>query len=208
LLLFQGGVWLDFSLPLLGLALSSFSIGTYNFVRVAMERQNFLKMSITDGLTGLYNIRYFKMLLETETLMAKHDLTKKFAIIMSDVDHFKHFNDTYGHQVGDLVLKETANILRASVRSSDIVSRYGGEEMIVLLRGSSLKDGLSVAEKIRKTVEDHRIKNETQIYNITISMGVAIFKAGDTVEMIIKKADEALYQAKESGRNRVATLET
>jgi diguanylate cyclase (GGDEF)-like protein len=65
-----------------------------------------------------------------------------------------------------------------------------------------------VAEKIRKTVEDHRIKNEAQIYNITISMGVAIFKAGDTVEMIIKKADEALYQAKESGRNRVATLET
>lgn len=208
LLLFQSGVWLDFSLPLLGLVLSSFSIGTYNFVRVAMERQNFLKMSITDGLTGLYNIRYFKMLLETETLMAKHDLTKKFAIIMSDIDHFKHFNDTYGHQVGDLVLKETANILRASVRSSDIVARYGGEEMIMLLRGSPLKDGLSVAEKIRKTVEDHRIKNEAQTYNVTISMGVAIFKAGDTAEMIIKKADEALYQAKESGRNRVATLET
>jgi len=207
LLFFQGGMWLDFSLPLLGLVMSSFSIGTYNFVRIAIERQNFLKMSITDGLTGLYNIRYFKMLLETETLMAKHDLTKKFAIIMSDVDHFKRFNDTYGHQVGDLVLKEVANILRASVRSSDIVARYGGEEMIVLLRGSSLKDGLSVAEKIRKSVEDHRIKNEAQTYNVTISTGVAIFRTGDTVEIIIKKADEALYQAKESGRNRVVTLE-
>jgi diguanylate cyclase (GGDEF)-like protein len=79
--------------------------------------------------------------------------------------------------------------------------------MIVLLRGSSLKDGLSVAEKIRRSVEDHRVKNEAQTYNVTISMGVAIFKQGDTAETIIKKADEALYQAKESGRNRVVTSE-
>ena len=206
-LLFQNNIWLDFTLPLCGLFTSFITVEIYNFVRVAMERQNFFNMSITDGLTGLFNIRYFKILLETEIMMARSDPTKKFAIIMSDVDLFKSFNDTYGHQVGDLVLKEVGNVLKNSVRSSDIVARYGGEEMIVLLRGSSLKDGLAVAEKTRKSLENNQIKNQSGSYKVTISLGVAIFKAGDTADLLIKRADEALYKAKETGRNRVMTLE-
>jgi len=205
--LFRINIWLDSSLPLLGLFGSSLAIETYNFIRVALERQSFFNMSITDGLTGLYNIRYFRMLLDTEVLMAKHDPTKKFALVMADVDHFKHFNDTYGHQVGDLVLKEIASILKNSVRSSDIAARYGGEEMILLLRGSSLKDGLNVAEKIRKVVENSPVKGQNASYKATVSLGVSIFRPGDNSDMLIKRADEALYQAKESGRNRVTSLE-
>ena len=205
--LFKKGITIDLSPPLVGLFASYISVETYNFVRVAIEKQRFFRMAITDGLTGLFNIRYFKMLIETETLMAASDPTKQFVIVMSDVDHFKHFNDTYGHQVGDLVLKEVANILKTSVRSSDIAARYGGEEMIILLRGSSLRDGLSVAEKIRKNVEEHSVKQENNAYKVTISLGVSIFKPNDNVDTIIKRADEGLYKAKESGRNRVCTME-
>ena len=126
---------------------------------------------------------------------------------MSDVDHFKHFNDTYGHQVGDLVLREVAEGLKACVRSSDVVARYGGEEMIVLLRGASLENGLVVAEKLRKSVEGRVVKDENNTYQVTVSLGVATFRAADTEESVIKRADAGLYKAKNAGRNQVATEE-
>lgn len=205
--LFKIGVMLNLATPLLGLTISSLSVGTYNFVRVSIERKTFFKMSVTDGLTGLYNIRYFKLLLETEIILAKPDPSKKFSILMSDVDHFKHFNDTYGHQVGDLVLKEVANVLKTSVRTSDIVARYGGEEMIVLLRGIPLKDALIIAEKLRKGIENAVVRDEKNTYKVTASLGVSIFKQGDTADSVIKRADDGLYKSKESGRNRISTVE-
>lgn len=203
LLLFRKGIMIEFAYPLLGLFTSYLVVETYNFVRIAVERQSFFKMSIIDGLTGLYNVRYFKMLTETEIMLAKTDPDMKFSIIMSDIDHFKHFNDTYGHQTGDLVLKEVAMVLKNSVRSSDIVARYGGEEMIVLLRGSSLKDALEIAEKIRKNTENYPIKDQYNTYKVTVSLGVSDFRPQDNVETIIKRADKALYKAKSLGRNRV-----
>jgi len=203
LLLFRKGIVIGFTYPLLGLFTSYLVVETYNFVRIAVERQSFFKMSIIDGLTGLYNVRYFKMLTETEIMLAKTDPDMRFSIIMSDIDHFKHLNDTYGHQIGDLVLKEVAMVLKNSVRSSDIVARYGGEEMIVLLRGSSLKDALEIAEKIRKNTENHLIKDQYNTYKATISLGVSDFRPQDNVETIIKRADKALYKAKSLGRNRV-----
>lgn len=205
-LFFKKGVVLNLSSPILGLFASYFTVGTYNFVRVSVERKNFFKMSVTDGLTGLHNISYFKMLLEIEIKLTNLEPGKKFSIIMCDIDHFKGFNDTYGHQVGDLVLKEVANILNHSVRSSDIVARYGGEEMIILLKGSSLDHALSSAEKIKNNVENHVIKDHDKIYKVTISLGVSDFKMSDTLEKVIKRADEGLYKAKESGRNRVCTV--
>lgn len=205
--LFKIGVMLNLATPLLGLTISSLSVGTYNFVRVSIERKTFFKMSVTDGLTGLYNIRYFKLLLETEIMLAKPDPSKKFSILMSDVDHFKHFNDTYGHQVGDLVLKEVANVLKTSVRTSDIVARYGGEEMIVLLRGIPLKDALIIAEKLRKGIENAVVRDEKNTYKVTASLGVSIFKQGDTADSVIKRADDALYKSKEGGRNQISTVE-
>lgn len=208
ILLLKKGILINAATPILASLGSGVGIGIYNFFRVAVERQNFFKMSVTDGLTGLFNIRYFKLLLETEIMMAKSDPTKVFTIIMSDVDHFKKFNDTYGHQVGDLVLKEVANALKNSVRSSDIVARYGGEEMIILLRGTPLKNGLIVAEKVRKNIEDSIVKDRNNTYKVTASLGVATYKPNDNVDLIIKRADDGLYQAKESGRNRVLSVES
>jgi diguanylate cyclase (GGDEF)-like protein len=206
--LLKKGILINAATPILSSLASGVGIGIYNFFRVAVERQNFFKMSVTDGLTGLFNIRYFKLLLETEIIMAKSDPTKIFTIIMSDVDHFKKFNDTYGHQVGDLVLKEVANALKNSVRASDIVARYGGEEMIILLRGTPLKNGLVVAEKIRKNIEESLVRDRNNTYKVTASLGVSTCKPIDTVDSIIKRADEGLYQAKESGRNRVCSTES
>ena len=147
------------------------------------------------------------MILKAECIMAKTEANKRFCVVMSDVDHFKHFNDTYGHQVGDVVLKEVANALRESIRSSDVVARYGGEEMIVLLRGASLENGLVVAEKLRKSVEEHSVKDKDNTHKVTISLGVASFKSKDTEETVIKRADDGLYKAKEEGRNRTYTIE-
>ncbi len=205
--IFNYGFYIDIALPLAGLFLSNVMVGIYNFVRISVEKQQFFKMAVTDGLTGLYNIRYFKMLIETEIMLSQPDLSKKFAIIMSDVDHFKHFNDTYGHQVGDIVLKEVANVLKTTVRVSDVVARYGGEEMILLLRGADLKGALIIGEKLRKNVEDVTIKDEKASYKVTASFGVAIYRQGDTTESLVKRADEGLYKAKENGRNRVTSVE-
>ncbi|MCX5705362.1 MAG: diguanylate cyclase, partial [Candidatus Omnitrophica bacterium] len=206
-ILFTQGLWMDFATSLFGFSLSAFCVGTYNFVRISIERQNFFKMSVTDGLTGLFNIRYFKLLVETEMLMARSDTTKKFAIVMSDVDHFKKFNDTYGHQVGDLVLKEVSNALKVTARSSDIVARYGGEEMIVLLRGVGIKDAMIVADKFRKAIENQVVKDDLNSYKVTASFGVSIFRNDDTVDSLIKRADDGLYKSKEGGRNCSSTVE-
>lgn len=206
-ILFKKGIRLELFTPLMGLFTSYSIVSIYNFVRISVERQSFFHMSVTDGLTNLYNIRYFKMLLETEILLAANDPDKKFSIVMCDADHFKKFNDTYGHQVGDLVLKSIAAVLKSSVRTLDIVARYGGEEMIVLLRGSSLRDAMHVAEKMRKNIESCIVRDEKNNYKVTVSLGVSTFAHGDTVDSIIKRADDGLYKAKESGRNRVESIE-
>jgi len=204
---FEFGLYIDMAVPLFGLFMNTVIVGIYNFVRISVERQNFFKMAVTDGLTGLYNIRYFKMLIDTEIMLSQPDPSKKFAIAMSDVDHFKHFNDTYGHQVGDIVLKEVANALKTSVRTSDVVSRYGGEEMIVLLRGATLKDALLIGEKLRKSIENAVVKDEKATYKVTASFGVSTYHQGDTVDSIIKRADDGLYKSKEAGRNKVSSVE-
>jgi len=207
LVLFRYGFYMEPSMPLLGLLSSTLTIGTYNFIRISREKQNFFKMAVTDGLTGLYNIRYFRMLIETEIMLSQPDISKKFAIVMSDVDHFKHFNDTYGHQVGDAVLKAIADSLKSTVRSSDVVARYGGEEMIILLRGATDKDAMRVAEKLRKNIEEMTIKEEKAVHKVTASFGVSIYRQGDTTNSLIKRADDALYKSKKAGRNRISSEE-
>ncbi|MBI4981648.1 MAG: diguanylate cyclase [Candidatus Omnitrophica bacterium] len=206
-ILFQNRIIINFSYPLVGLVTNYLFFGTYNFLRVSMEKQTFFKMSVTDGLTGLFNISYFKILLETEIILTKSNPNNTFCILMADVDHFKNFNDTYGHQTGDIVLKETANVIKNSVRSTDVVARYGGEEMIVLLRGASLRFGLSVAEKIRRAIENNPVRIHETVHHVEMSLGVAVFKSKDDIDTVIKRADEGLYMAKKTGRNRVSTME-
>ncbi len=207
-LLFVQGVMVDIALPFLSLVGSYISVGTYNFARISMERRNFFRLAVTDELTGLYNIRYFRMLIRTEALIAKADPLHTFCVLMLDVDHFKHFNDIYGHQVGDLVLSQIAKVVKISVRASDVAARYGGEEFIVLLRSTMLEDGMRVAEKIRHNVESHIIRDKDNTYKVTVSIGVAYFNPDvDDEETVIKRADEGLYKAKTTGRNRVETKE-
>lgn len=165
------------------------------------------ELAITDGLTKLYNHRYFQEQLEKEvrkTMRYKHP----FSLIMIDFDHFKHFNDRYGHQAGDEILKETADIIKSCLRSEDIVARYGGEEFVIIIPDASIDAAITVAEKLRKTVEAHNfsIRSRHPEEKITISLGAASFPddAGNKTELL-SKADERLYQAKKLGRNQVCS---
>ena len=159
---------------------------------------------IRDPLTGLFNRRYLDESLKQEIIRAKHN-QQPLSIIKVDVDYFKRFNDTYGHDVGDLVLRELARFLQGEVRESDVVCRYGGEEMILIFRNTPLHIAKQKAENICSGVRKLSLQNQGKILpSITISLGVASFPSdGTTGKEIIQRADQALYRAKKTGRNRV-----
>jgi diguanylate cyclase (GGDEF)-like protein len=128
------------------------------------------------------------------------------AILLMDIDHFKRVNDTYGHPVGDLVLKEVSRGIRASLRDIDVICRYGGEEFVAILPGCSIKEAAVAGERVRTTVEAMQRNGVTLPAPVTISIGVASFPHPfSTPSGLIKGADEALYGAKQKGRNRVVT---
>jgi len=157
-------------------------------------------LSLTDGLTGLYNHRHFQEQLEVEVKRAqRYDLN--VSLIMIDLDHFKEFNDSYGHLEGDSLLRKISQILKSSLRETDFVARYGGEEFAVILPETN-KEGASIAaERIRKTINEQTF-GEGGV-KMTISLGVASYPDDACLRAdLIKKADEALYQAKREGRNR------
>jgi len=129
-----------------------------------------------------------------------HNFPVSLAVI--DIDHYKKVNDTYGHLVGDCVLRELAGILKKTFRSSDCVARYGGEEFVVVLPFSRLKDACRKLEELRRKVEKHRFCKERKL-KLTISAGVAEYKKGMSIKDFLRKADENLYRAKNTGRNRV-----
>ncbi|MDX2470352.1 MAG: diguanylate cyclase [SAR324 cluster bacterium] len=163
------------------------------------------KSAVTDAMTGLYNRGYYDHYAENLLAKAKSEGTG-FAIIMSDVDNFKNYNDTNGHQLGDVVLIKIAKILQTSVREQDLASRYGGEEFVIMLPGASAVVGKKVAESIRQKVDEAPFpKEESQpLGKVTISFGVAVFpEHGETIQELLKKADDCLYIAKEQGRNKV-----
>jgi len=159
------------------------------------------------ALMGVYNHRFFQEFLQKEMEKAERE-GEVFSLLMIDIDHFKKFNDRYGHQTGDLVLKEVAMVIRDSLRASDIVARYGGEEFAVVLPGVDRDDAMIVAEKIRKTIEKHNIVQEygKEVLHVTVSIGVATLTFGMTRDQLISEADRALYRAKGEGRNRIATI--
>jgi diguanylate cyclase (GGDEF)-like protein len=163
-----------------------------------------------DGLTGLYNHRVFKERLVQE-VSRRNRSGKPLSLIMLDIDHFKRFNDSYGHQAGDVILKELATVIKGQCRytTMDMCFRYGGEEFAVLLSELELAIALKVAERIRRVVEKHSfsIKSRYPDTVLTISLGVAGMSGGDNVhpEELLKQADDALYRSKKGGRNRVTS---
>ncbi|WGL60653.1 sensor domain-containing diguanylate cyclase [Pigmentibacter sp. JX0631] len=161
--------------------------------------------SITDPLTGLYTRRYFEEQIDKEIERCKNNnIIPKLSVIMFDLDKFKSVNDTYGHQAGDFVLAETARILKTQSRRSDVLGRYGGEELLVLIFDTSERGAAVAAEKFRQAIQNNEyVFNGTRI-PVTTSVGVTLIKGvDDTKESAVKRADECLYQAKESGRNVV-----
>jgi two-component system cell cycle response regulator len=162
------------------------------------------KLSITDGLTGLFNHRHVHQLLREEFERSART-EEPAAVAMLDLDRFKQINDTYGHPTGDVILYETARILRETAREIDMVGRYGGEEFIAILPDTGEEEAGQFAERVRQAVESHVYRDEANEIRMTLSCGVAAFPfpGTDSPEALLKRADEALYEAKESGRNRV-----
>ncbi len=172
-----------------------------------LEARTYMDMlreqSLRDQLTGLYNRRFFEETIDKIVAQIRRRGTN-LGILMVDVDYFKQVNDTYGHDMGDKVLKEVANVISKSIRESDIVIRFGGEEFIVLLMDIEKGKSEEVAEKIRKAVENHSIEAFGIVLKKTVSIGASEFPVDtDKIWQCIKFADIALYKAKESGRNQV-----
>lgn len=176
----------------------------------ALNLQRLKRQGLTDALTAINNRRFFEQRLREEIEFGQRNQVPLSCMLL-DIDYFKRVNDTYGHQAGDYVLREVAGLIRAQLRGSDVLSRYGGEEFAVLLSQTSSDKAEEVAERIRQTIAEHpfTLPNGEQ-FNITISSGIATYNAavgennlkisGDT---LVGRADQFLYQAKAAGRNKV-----
>ena len=169
-------------------------------------RETLRNQSVRDPLTGLFNRRYMEESLERELSRAKRN-RRSLGVVMIDIDHFKHFNDTYGHEAGDTLLRELGGFLQSSVREGDIACRYGGEEFLLILPEVSIAAALHRADQMREEFKKKAIRyNGKSLGNVTLSFGVALFPThADTVGTLLRVADQALYRAKGAGRDRVET---
>ncbi len=174
-------------------------------VAVGLETARLFTLAVMDGLTGLFIRRYFDVRLAEEVARVKR-YGGQVALAMLDIDHFKRINDTYGHQVGDEVLKQTASIIKDTVRNQvDVVCRYGGEEFVVIMPNTDLPGAELVGERIRRRRQDYSFPGPQGPIKITLSCGISCMDQATTVSAheLLHRADMALYQAKESGRNKV-----
>lgn len=182
-------------------------------IAITINRANvyaeILKHATLDALTGFYNRRQLEERIKQEVSNAKRQHAPLCGI-MTDIDFFKGVNDTYGHAVGDLVLKTIAKVIRGQLREYDIAGRYGGEEFSILLPFTKISEAKMVAERLRQTIADKTIDiskinpdSEVKKINITMSLGIYEIKEDDNEDDLLRKADKALYQAKNTGRNKV-----
>jgi diguanylate cyclase (GGDEF)-like protein len=180
-------------LQLIGMAIASMRL------RMKLEQQ-----SIRDPLTNLFNRHFMEVALERELSLAARRKTM-LAVLMLDVDHFKEFNDTHGHAVGDIVLQAVAEVCRNTVRTEDIACRYGGEEFTIILPDINSETAYARANSIRSAVADLRVEDGKEMYgDVTMSIGLALYpESGTTAATLLRRADEALYRAKQQGRNQV-----
>lgn len=164
--------------------------------------QQAIKMAYTDPLTQTNNRASFNDSVKREmSLAVRH--TKNLALIFLDIDHFKAINDYHGHECGDITLSVVAKWIKESLRDSDAVFRFGGEEFVVLLSETDLAGAELVAERIRNTIESHTLVYDMETINITASLGVSALRDDDTVDAFVRRADDAMYKAKKNGRNQV-----
>lgn len=160
------------------------------------------RMTIVDGLTQIHNKRYLSEALERELIRARRH-SRALSLIMFDIDHFKRINDECGHLAGDYVLRELAEVIQERIRRDEVFARYGGEEFAIMLPESELSGAITLAESLRERVAEHRFTFQGEHIKVTVSMGCASVEPDDTATALIARADEKLYEAKRSGRNRV-----
>ena len=200
-------IWVWVVIPLL---LTVFVFVCSYIIRYLIKSRDFeytYKLATTDGLTELYNHRYFQEQMSENIRLAEKN-GSQFSLIMIDIDFFKKFNDKYGHQAGDAVLKHVANTLKNNVRNEDYVCRYGGEEMTIILNNTNKETAINIAQKICNAVSSKKYQLTPELeVNITISLGCSTYpENGKTPAELIEYADKCLYNAKENGRNQVGSI--
>ncbi|MCQ4320600.1 sensor domain-containing diguanylate cyclase [Stutzerimonas stutzeri] len=165
--------------------------------------QELQRLSSTDRLTGLFNRGHWEEMLRQD--YARHRrYERNAALVMFDIDHFKKINDSYGHQAGDAVIQQTAELVRRCTRDADIAGRYGGEEFVVLLPDTDSRGALTFAERLRQSIEAHEVVHEGRSIRFTVSLGIAdLSEPTRGYAQLIERADNALYSSKASGRNQV-----
>lgn len=172
------------------------------------ELEQVKEESKTDALTGIANRRAFDASLEHSILISR-EKTKPFCLLLVDIDHFKAFNDNHGHLVGDKVLRYIATSLKRNIKGNDFVARFGGEEFVIILPGTSINGAMTVAEQVREAICSGELTDkgtDASYGKVTISIGATQFRISDLSTDLIERADKALYLAKERGRNRVEKL--
>jgi|HubBroStandDraft_6_1064221.scaffolds.fasta_scaffold57731_2 diguanylate cyclase (GGDEF)-like protein len=192
-------------LTMIGITMLGFGfIGMY----VAETKRRLHEETRLDSLTGLHNRRAFEEMIQREVQLAARDNTP-LTLLMMDLDHFKQLNDTWGHALGDRALRTFGGVLLTVTGSRDAVARLGGEEFAILLPGRSARSALSLAERLRATVEGLRLSEGEELVRFTVSVGLSSLQAGETgFEPMLRRADRALYKVKRSGRNRVLQADT
>ncbi len=177
---------------------------TQGFIKLEQALKIINELAIRDELTGSHNRRHLIKLIESEKERTAR-LGSLFCLCLLDIDYFKRINDTYGHTAGDMVLKEFATTVQRQIRESDSFGRYGGEEFLLMLPQTSLDEAIVLAERVRISIEKMMFGDIARDLTVTVSIGVAEFRFGESIGQTVARADEALYQAKSGGRNRVVS---
>ena len=197
-------IWISLIAPITLSILIFAAAYIIKYLITSRDYEHTYKLAVTDGLTEMFNHRYFQEQMSANIRASKR-YNSVFSLIMVDIDFFKKFNDTYGHQSGDAVLRQVAQTIKKNIRSTDIPCRYGGEEMSVILTNTNKEDAVKTAIKICEAVRNKEFELATGDWtHVTISLGVASMPSdGDTTEKLIEYADKCLYVAKRNGRNQV-----
>ncbi|MCQ2739563.1 MAG: diguanylate cyclase [bacterium] len=201
-------IWIPVTIPVCLIVVAFAMSFIVKYIIKSRDFEYQYQLATVDGLTELYNHRYFQDTLRKQIEISKR-YNQPFSILMTDIDFFKKFNDKYGHQAGDAVLKQVAQILKKNSRTTDYVCRYGGEEMCIILPNTDTDEAYTNAERILQAVasKDFRL-NSNETGNVTISIGLATFpKNAETPQDLIEFADKGLYYAKEHGRNQVVRFQ-